>query len=148
MKKLSENRRARFDYDIGEKIEAGIELTGQETKSSKDGRFDISASYAIIKNGQAWLLNSKIPPYQPKNTPADYDPSRTRRLLLHINEIKKLTGLLHQKGINLIPLQIYLKNNRIKVGLGIGRSRKKMDKREVIKRRETQREIRREVKRE
>jgi SsrA-binding protein len=141
MKIISENRRARFDYEILETYEAGIELNGQEVKSIKTGRMNMGASYAIIRGGEAWLLNTEIPAYQPKNAPADYESSRTRRLLLRTSQIKELTGRLHEKGLSLIPTKTYLKKNLIKIELGLAKNRKKIDKRELIKKREVDREI-------
>jgi SsrA-binding protein len=141
-KMLSENRKAKFDYEIIENFEAGIELTGQEVKSAKNGRLDLSSGYAHIKDGQVWLLNSKIPAYQPKNAPSDYDPERTRRLLLRKDEIKNLAGRLHEKSLTLVPLRAYMKNNFIKINLCLAKSRKKHDKREFIKKREIQKGIR------
>lgn len=143
MKPIAENRRAIFDYEILEKYEAGIALSGQEVKSVKNGRFNLAASYAIPRNGEFWLLNADIPPYQPKNVPADYDPGRSRKLLLHKNEIKTLVGQLQQKSLSLIPLRAYLKNGFIKLELGLGRSRKKSDKRELLKKRVAEREMKR-----
>ena len=143
MKLLSENRRARFDYEILETYEAGIELLGQEVKSVKNGRLNLAGSYAVIRGGQAWLLNADIPAYQPKNAPVDYDSKRSRRLLLHESEIRNLTGKLHEKGANLLPLEAHLKKGFIKITLGLGKSRKKSDKREVLKKRAHEREIQR-----
>ena len=140
MELLAENRRARFDYEIDETFEAGIELTGQEVKSVKDGRFELSGSYAVIRGGEAWLLNSKIPPYQPGNA-KDHEPERTRRLLLHKEEIRMLTGKLEQKGWSLLPLSAYPKKGLIKITLGLDHARKQKDKREVLKKRDTEREI-------
>lgn len=139
-KTIAENRRARFDYDVLETYEAGIELTGQEVKSAKGGRMNLAGSYAIVKNGGVSLLNASIPAYQIKNAPADYDPDRSRRLLLKQKEIKGLFGKLHEKGLTLVPLSAYVKNGFIKVGLGLGRSRKKSDKREVLKKRAIERD--------
>lgn len=146
MNALSENRRARFDYEILETYEAGVELRGFEVKSAKAGRMQLVGSHAIIKGGEIWLLNSQIPPYQPKNTPKDYDPSRTRRLLLKKDEIKSLEGKLHQKSISLIPLKMYTKNNLVKMELGLARPKKKGDKRESLKKRAMDMEVRRELK--
>ncbi|MBI4085808.1 MAG: SsrA-binding protein SmpB [Candidatus Liptonbacteria bacterium] len=143
MKPIAENRRAQFDYEILEKYEVGIALSGQEVKSAKNGRFNLAGSYAIPKNGELWLLNSDIPAYQPKNAPADYDPRRSRKLLLHKNEIKTLVGRLRQKSLSLVPLNAYLKNGFIKLELGLGKSRKKSDKRELLKKRTAEREMRR-----
>lgn len=140
MPNLAENRRARFDLEIADTYEAGVELKGHEVKSAKNGRFELAGGYVIIRGGEAWLINSKIPPYQPGNTPEGYDPERNRRLLLHKEEIKALTGLLEQKGVHLIPLNAHLKNGVIKLELGLGRAKKKTDKRESIKKRDMERE--------
>ena len=143
MNVLAENRKAGFDYEILETIEAGIELRGFEVKSVKGGRFNIAGSYAVVQNGQVWLINSNIPAYQPKNAPADYDPDRSRRLLLKSEEIRGLIGTIKEKSVSLIPLRAYLKRGLIKVALGIGRAKKKSDKREALKKRTAQREMRR-----
>ncbi|MBI2033577.1 MAG: SsrA-binding protein SmpB [Candidatus Liptonbacteria bacterium] len=145
MKLLGENRRARFDYEILETYEAGIELLGQEVKSVKNGLLNLAGSYAVIRGGQLWLTNADIPAYQPKNAPADYDSKRSRRLLLHGTEIKNLAGKLHEKGLNLLPIEAHLKNGFIKITLGLGKSRKKSDKRELLKKRAHEREIKREI---
>jgi len=140
METIAENRRARFDYEITDKFEAGIELLGLEVKSAKAGRLNLAGSYGIIRGGEAWLINAQIPPYQPNNTPTGYDQGRSRRLLLRRDEIKKLVGALKAKQF-LIPLRAYMKNNFIKIELGLGRSRKKSDKRELLKKRAVQKEI-------
>ncbi len=147
MDTIAENRRARFDYEIAETYEAGIELLGHEVKSAKGGRLQIAGARVLIRGGgarggEAWLVNSHIPPYQPKNTPADYEEDRARRLLLTKDEIKKLSGALQEKGLVLVPLEAYLKRGFIKLKLGLGRSRKKSDKREVIRKRAHVREMR------
>jgi len=139
---LSENKRAYFDYDILDKYEAGIELFGFEVKSVKNHRINLSGSYVVIKNNQAWLINADISPYQPKNTPEDYNSKRTRRLLLKRSEINTLTGKTREKGLTLVPLKAYIKNRKIKIEIGLGRIRKKTDKRELIKKREVKKEIR------
>lgn len=136
------NKRASFDYEILETCEAGIELKGFEVKSVKSGRFGINGTYAVIRNNEAWLINADIPPYQPKNSPSDYDPKRTRRLLLHNEEIKTLTGRIQEKGLTLTPLKVYIKNGRVKLEIGLGKSRKKADKRQVIHQREARQKIR------
>ena len=135
------NKRAHFDYEVLEAYEAGIELRGFEVKAVKSGRINLAGSYAIIKNNQAWLLNADIPSYQPLNTPADYDSKRTRRLLLRKSEIKNLIGRTKEKGLTLVPLKVYTKAHRIKIEIGLGKSRKKGDKRELIKKRDIEREI-------
>ncbi len=141
------NKRAHFDYEILETYEAGIELAGTEVKSIKTGHMNLTGSFAVIRGKEAYLLNATISPYQAKNVPADYDPLRTRKLLLHKSEIKELIGKSTQKGLTIVPLKVYTKRARIKVLLGLARHKKQGDKRETIKRREVLREIEREIKR-
>lgn len=145
MSSLAFNKRASFDYDIQEKIEAGIELKGFEVKAVKSGHMQIAGSYAVIRHNEAWLLNSHIPPYQPKNTPKEYDPARSRRLLITKKEIEYLTGKLHEKGLTLLPLEVYTKRGLIKLKLGLGKPLKKADKRDSIRKKEVDREIQRAV---
>lgn len=142
MKDLSRNKRAFFDYEILEKYEAGIELLGFEVKAAKAGKIDLSGSYARVDDGQVWLLGASIQPYQPKNTPADYDPERNRRLLLTKKEIGELIGKTKESGLTLVPLRAYIKGRLVKLELGLARSKKKRDKRETIRKREVDREIR------
>ena len=140
---ITTNKRAYFDYNILETYEAGIELLGFEVKAIKSGRINLAGSYVLIRDNQAWLLNTDIPPYQPLNTPADYDSKRSRRLLLKSSEIKSLIGRTQEKGLTLVPLKVYTKNRRIKLEIGLGKSKKKADKREAIKKRDIEREIQR-----
>ena len=142
---IAENRKARFDYIIEETIEAGIKLLGFEAKSAKHGKLELAGSYVIIRGGEAWLINSKIAPEQPKNAPADSDPSRIRKLLLNKKEISHLSGLLDQKTYSAVALSARIKKNLVKIEIGVGRSKKKSDKRESIKKREVLREIRKRV---
>jgi SsrA-binding protein len=142
MENLAENRRARFDYEISKTFDAGIELTGTEVKSAKGGHFQIAGARVLIRGGEAWLVNSHIPPYQPKNMPEGYEDDHARRLLLTKSEIKELAGSLQEIGLALIPIRAYLKRNYIKLELGLGRGRKKYDKREVIKKKSDRREMR------
>lgn len=137
----AKNKRAWFDYDILETYEAGIVLRGFEVKAIKSGRVNLAGSYVIILDNEAWLLNADIPPYQPMNAPNDYDSKQTRRLLLKKSEIKGLIGRTAEKGLTLLPLKMYSKNHRIKLEVGLGKSRKKADKRDVLKKRAMQREI-------
>jgi len=146
MKVLAQNRQAKFDYEILETIEAGIALKGFEVKAAKAGKINLTGSYARIKGTEVWLINSTVQPYQPKNTPKDYDPERTRRLLITKKEIKHLTGKTHEAGLTLVPMRAYIKGRLVKLELGLGRHKKKSDKREVIKKRETDRDIRRALK--
>jgi SsrA-binding protein len=138
---IAENRRARFDYEVKETFEAGIELKGYEVKSAKGGRLQIAGSQVLIRGGEAWLVNSHIPPYQPKNMPVDYAEDRVRRLLLAKSEIKSMMGILQDKSQRIIPLRAYLKKGLIKLELGLGRIRRRSDKREVIKKRTHLREM-------
>ena len=140
------NKKAYFDYEILETYEAGIELFGFEVKSIKTGRLNLTGTFVVIKNEEAWLLNANIPAYQPQNSPPDYNPDRSRRLLLHKSEIKELIGKSVQKGLTLVPLRVYTKKNRIKILVGLGRYKKKIDKREDIKKREAARDIERKLK--
>lgn len=141
MKTLAENKKAYFNYEILEKFEAGISLVGQEVKSIKTRGLSLAGSYVVIKNNEAFWIGAKIPPYQPKNAPNDYEPERPRKLLLKKQEIKYLIGKSQQKNLTLIPLRVYNKNGKIKLEFGITKGRKKTDKREVIKKREAEREI-------
>ncbi|MEK7593514.1 MAG: SsrA-binding protein SmpB [Patescibacteria group bacterium] len=142
---ITTNKRAYFDYEILETYEAGIELKGFEVKAIKTGRINLAGAYAIIRDNQAWLLNADIPAYQPKNAPVDYDSKRTRRLLLKKSEIKNLIGSVAEKGLTLTPLKVYTKNRKIKIEIGLGKSRKKKDKRELLKKRDIEREISRKL---
>jgi len=143
----AENKKAYFNYQILEKFEAGVSLIGQEVKSLKTRGVNLAGSYVIIKNEEAYWIGAKIAPYQPKNTPADYNPERSRKLLLKKSEIKYLIGKSKQKGLTLIPLRIYTKRGKIKVEFGIAKGKKKFDKRELIRKRETERENERVLKR-
>jgi len=143
MKIFADNKKAYFNYEILEKFEAGIVLIGTEVKSIKAGRINLAGSYVVLKSEEPYLVGAKIPPYQPKNAPADYNPERSRKLLLNKKEIKYLIGKSQERGLALIPLKIYTNNAKIKCGFGIGKGKKKYDKRETIKKRETEREIRR-----
>ncbi|MDR3582253.1 MAG: SsrA-binding protein SmpB [Candidatus Pacebacteria bacterium] len=139
---IAENRRGRFDYEIKEAMEAGIELAGFEVKSAKGGSFQIAGAHVLIRGGEAWLVNAHIPPYQPKNMPEGYEEDRARRLLLSRDEIVQLAGTLKDKSAHIIPLRAYLKHGYIKIEIGIGRSRRKSDKREALKKRAHNREMR------
>ena len=143
---LAENKKAYFQYEVLEKFEAGLVLTGQEVKSIKSGRINLAGAYVILRGGEVYLVNANVPPYQPKNLLTPYEPVRPRKLLLKKSEIKYLIGKSEQKHLTLIPLRVYTKKGKIKLEFGIGRGRKKVDKKELIKKRETEREIERELK--
>lgn len=138
---IAVNKRGYFDYQILKTYETGIELKGFEVKSIKNGKINLASSYAVLKNGEVWLINVDVAPYQQKNTPANYDSKRNRRLLLKKNEIKELIGKVQEKGLTLVPLKVYTKNQKIKIEIGLARSRRKIDKRELIKKREAKKEI-------
>ncbi len=144
---LATNRRAKFDYHILEKFEAGLILAGYEVKAVKKGHMSLKGSYVTINQGEVWLINSLISPYQPKNMPQDYDSSRSRKLLLHKKEIKSLIGKRKGKSLTLVPLRVYTKHNRIKLEFALGRGKRQIDKRKNIKQRETDRKIERAMKR-
>ncbi|AFY71585.1 SsrA-binding protein [Thalassoporum mexicanum PCC 7367] len=141
-----DNRKARFNYEILETFEAGIELKGTEVKSIKAGQANLSDAYAIIRNGEVLLLNLHISPHKTTSEFFNHDPRRTRRLLMHKEQIRKLIGKIEQKGLTLVPLKVYLKNGWIKVAIALARSKKLYDKREAIKKREDKREIARAIK--
>ncbi len=145
MKVFAENRKAYFNYAILEKFEAGLVLNGQEVKSIKLGRMSVAGSFVVPKNEELFLLGAKIPAYQPKNAPADYNPERSRKLLLKKAEIKYLIGKVKERGLTLTPLKVYTKDGKIKIEFGVAKGKKKFDKRESIKKRETEREIKREL---
>jgi SsrA-binding protein len=146
MKTLSENKKALFNYQLLEKFEAGISLTGQEVKSIKSGRMNLAGSFVVFKGGEAFLLGANVPPYQPKNAPSDYDPKRTRKLLLTRKEINYLLGKSEQKGLTMIPLKVYTNNGKIKLEFGLAKGKQQYDKRDAIKKRELDREMERELK--
>ncbi len=146
MEIVSTNKKARFNYEIIEKIEAGIALKGTEVKSIRNRNVSIGESYAQIKDDEVFLHNLHISPYEQGNR-ENHDPIRVRKLLLHKHEIKKLVAKTQQKGLSLVPLSIYLRKGKIKVELGIGRGKRLVDKRESIKKKTIEREIERIVKR-
>jgi len=143
MRIISENKKAYFNYQILEKFEAGVSLIGQEVKAIKTRGINLTGSYVIVRHEEIYWIGTKIPAYQPKNAPPDYNPERSRKLLLKKSEIKYLIGKAKQKGLTLVPLKVYIKNGKIKIEFGIVKGKKKFDKRELIKKRETEREIRR-----
>lgn len=145
MKIYSENKKGLFDYNILEKYEAGLVLFGQEVKSIKTGHINLSGSYVTLTSGEPFLVGVKVPPYQPNNAGADYNTERQRKLLLNKKEINYLTGKTKTKGFSLIPLKVYAKNGRIKLEFGLAKGKKKYDKKEKIKKRDTEREINREL---
>jgi SsrA-binding protein len=144
VKVVAVNRRATHDYFIDDRIEAGLVLTGTEIKSIREGRVNLREGYAAVANGEAWLRNVHIAPYEQGNR-YNHEPLRDRKLLLHRDEINTLMGRVRQRGYTLVPLQIYLKHGRAKVELGLARGKREFDKRQSIAKREAQREIERHV---
>lgn len=143
---LIEHRKARFDYEILEEIEAGLELLGGEVKSLRQKQGKLEGAHVIVRGGEAYLVGAHIPPYQPGNTAGSYDPARTRKLLLTKKELASLAAFESQKGLTIVPLRVYNKNNHLKLAVGIARGRKSHDKRSVLKERDTKREMDRTLK--
>ena len=146
MSKFSENRKAYFNYEILEKITAGIELLGFEVKAIKAGQITLDGSYVVIRGGEAFLIGSAVTSLQPKNTPKDYDERRNRKLLLTKKELRYLSGKEKQNGLTIVALSVYNMGHKIKVELGLAKGKRKSDKRETIKKRESDREINRTLK--
>ena len=140
---LIQNKKAHFNYEILEKIEAGIELLGFEVKSLKKGQGSLEGAHITIRGNEAFVINMQIPPYQPANTPSDYDPLRNRKLLLTKKEIIALGKSEGQKGLTIVPISVYNKDKKVKIEIAVVRGKKKYDKRESIKKRDVEREIRR-----
>lgn len=139
------NRKAKYNYQIFEKIEAGIVLTGTEIKSLRNGKANIKDSYASVKNGEVFLINMHISSYENGNI-FNHDETRSRKLLLHKNEILKLYDKVRLEGYTLVPLKVYLKNGKAKVLIGVCKGKKNYDKREDIKKRDIERNIRAKLK--
>lgn len=145
MKMEITNRKAKFDYFIEEEYEAGIVLTGTEIKSIRNGHCNIKDSYGIVKNNEVFLLNMFIGQYKEGNI-FNHNETRTRKLLLHKKEIKKISQAIEMNGLTLIPLKVYFKNNILKVLLGVCKGKKQFDKRETIKQRDINREVKKNLK--
>ncbi len=141
-KLICQNKKAFFNYFIEEKYQAGISLLGSEVKSLRDGRVNLGDSYADIKNGEVFLVDTHISPY-PQANRLNHDPLRTRKLLLHSKEIKRLIGKIEQRGYTLIPLKLYFANGKVKVDLGLAKGKKLYDKRETLKKKTMEREMER-----
>ncbi len=144
MKIVARNRKALHDYHIEERFEAGLVLTGTEIKSIRAGRVNLKEGYVQPRDGELWLVNVHIAPYDPAGG-RGHDPRRPRKLLLHRREINRLIGRVQERGYTIVPLQMYLKEGRAKVEIALARGKRKYDKREAIRRRDTEREIEREL---
>jgi SsrA-binding protein len=144
---LLTHKRARFDYEILETFEAGIELLGTEVKSVRKKYGSLDGARVVVRGGEAYLLGAHIPPFQVKNVSGSYDPNRTRRLLLTKKQIHEIGNRGEGKGLTIIPVSLYNKGRLLKVSVALVRGKKKFDKRESIKKRDTDRDIKRELKR-
>ncbi len=144
-KLITDNRKARHDYHLLERFEAGLALTGTEVKSLREGRVQLRQAYADLRDGEVWLIGAHISEYGHGNI-ANHDPDRDRKLLLHRKEISSLIGKVQEKGLTLVPTKLYWKNGRAKVELAVARGKEHRDKRRDIAKREAQRDIEREFK--
>jgi SsrA-binding protein len=144
-KTVALNRRARYDYAVEQTLEAGIVLTGTEIKSIRAGRVNLGDAYARIEHGEAILIGAHIAPYEQGNR-YNHEPLRTRKLLLHRDQISELAGLSQAKGLTIVPLRLYLRNGLAKLELGVARGKKTHDKRRAIAERDARRELQRETK--
>ena len=143
---LVEHKKARMDYEILNEFEAGLELLGHEVKSLRGGLGKLEGSHVVVRGGEAYLVGANIPAYQSANTPKGYDAARTRRLLLNKKEIAALSGAEDQKGLTIVPLRVYNKGRTLKLGIALARGKKKFDKRATLKKRDTERDMRRTLK--
>lgn len=144
-KQIADNRRARYDYELLDRYEAGIVLTGTEVKSLRDGRVTLQHAYGDVRDGEAWLIGADIAVYT-QGGRANHEPARDRRLLLHRREIDSLYGKLREKGLTLVPTRLYFKDGRVKVELALARGKEKGDKRRELARRDAEREMQRALK--
>ena len=143
---VADNRKARHDYFIDESYEAGIVLTGSEIKSIRAGRANLRGGYARVMNGEVWLYDVHISPYEQSGTYFNHEPTRPRKLLLHRREISRILGQVERQGFTLVPLRIYFKGRRAKLDLGLARGKKLYDKRDDLAKREAKRDIERAMK--
>jgi SsrA-binding protein len=147
MSVLAVNKRSNFDYDISERFEAGLVLRGYEVKSVKTGHISLKGSFVTVKGEELFLTNANIPLYKHAGAIGNYDPTAPRKLLLHRREIAHLIGKSRTEGLTLVPIRVYTKQGLLKLEFGIGKGRKKHDKRDVIRKRESDRKISRAMKR-
>jgi SsrA-binding protein len=146
VKSIAENRRARHDYQLLDRFEAGLVLTGTEVKSLRDGRVTLAQSYADVRDGEIWLIGAHIDEYAQGNV-ANHEPDRDRKLLLHRREIESLIGQVNEKGLTIVPTRLYFKNGRVKLEVAVARGKEQRDKRRDIAKREAQRDIERTLRR-
>jgi SsrA-binding protein len=147
IKIVADNRQARFLYEILETYEAGIELVGTEVKSIRAGKANLRDGYGLLRNGEIWLLNAHISPHTSTSQYFNHEPTRTRRMLMHKQEIRKLIGKVEQQGLTLVPLKMYLKKGRVKLTIALVRGKKLHDKRDDLKKKDDKRDMDRAMKR-
>lgn len=140
------HKRARFDFEILDTFEAGLVLVGHEVKAIRSGRAKLEGAHVVVRGGEAFLVGASISPFQPANTPKEYEPERTRKLLLSRKELNQIEEKSEQKGLTAVPTRLYSKNGKIKLEVAIARGKKKADKRETIKARDVKRDIERTLK--
>ncbi len=145
-KLISDNRYARFQFEILETYEAGIQLVGTEVKSIRAGKVNLKDGFALIRDGEAFLMNVHIAPHDSTRQTYNHDPRRNRKLLLHRDQLRSLMGKVEQQGLTLVPLKMYMKRGWVKIVIGLARGKKLHDKREDIKRRDDQRDMQRAMK--
>ncbi|MFH2062533.1 MAG: SsrA-binding protein SmpB [bacterium] len=145
MPTLADNRRSLRDFQVLDEFEAGLVLTGQEVKSVRDGQMKLTGSYITVANGEARLINAHIPPYPKAGKIKDFDPTRTRKLLLHKRETSKLAGKMDQKGLTLVPISVYTSGSWIKLKFGLARGRKEFEKKEQKKQKDIARDVQRDL---
>ncbi len=145
-KVITDNRQARYLYEILETYEAGIELMGTEVKSIRAGKVNMQDGYGLLRQGELWLINVHISPYSSSSQYFNHEARRTRKLLMHRQEIRKLIGKVEQQGLTLVPLKMYLKRGMVKVSIALGKGKKLHDKRDDIKRRDDKRDMQRAMK--
>lgn len=143
MPKLAENRRARYDYEILETYEAGLVLDGHEVKSVRAGNMKLKGAFVKFRGGELWLLGAHIARYPKAGKLPDYDPERTKKLLMRKRELQRLAGKLEQKGLTLVPISVYTKASKLKLGFGLARGKRRYEKKEAIKKRDIERDVRR-----
>ena len=146
MQIYADNRKAGFNYEILEKFQAGLVLNGTEVKSIKSGRIQLAGSYVVARGEELFLVGATIPPYQPNNAPRDYNPERSKKLLLNKKEITYLLGKVKERGLTLVPLRVYSMKAKIKLEFGLGKGKREFDKREKIKKRDAGRDMERALK--
>lgn len=143
MKIIAKNKRATFDYELLERFEAGLVLTGQEVKSAKTGHLSLRSSFVTLKGGELYLTNAVISPYKNAGELEGYDPARPRKLLVHKSEIASLIGKIRSAGLTLVPISVYTKKNLVKLEFALARGKKEFDKRHTIAKKESERRMKR-----